>query len=650
MAARTNSVNQVTLIKDNTAPVNLSQAVSTVLFVQEPSFTKETVWLNGIGQQALLVDKVGPVNISGAVLQVLAVTEPSFGVDVPMVTKVVHHAIIVEPNLPVYSPSTSQQVLVVTERPPGNEAVNISKATQLTLIVEPALVSTSATSQQVLIVTDPAPPLSAVTISGARSAVLVEDPPAPARVGQVSSRTIVLREGPILTAGLNQVLHSALTLDLTRGTTLANGAAQSTLLLTEAKSRDPDRAKVLTITSTHVKPYAHPSTFASNHRARLMVRNDVLSTNFKSPELVAAAHRTQIMVMETAKVQEFVDPRDLAAKIQAGTLEISAVVKTPYPEHVISDAVAQSAFQEVAQKWIAANPLDVQSDSDAAQLFAETAIKSLFLSPLDVRSPTLTATAFAEIATKATAVDPDTYRTEKRPLQIAHMSMMLSEMTADPVDLKSNNQVSVLDIAAAHRSTVYPKDVQSDTVVNSLLTQVLSATPYTSPTDPIFKSMIHLNRLKFETMSYCNLIQEPQEIQSPAALRNLSVRHAVKAAFAAPEDVISTNVISELYTELACEREMVDPAGVKPGRQLYQIQFSSAFGSEHYNILPTSSIAAQRLKTETASPITMRNPIDLGVTDRVYLVGILTAVEAAYTDPSNAKPKRRVSSARVTRK
>lgn len=650
MAARTNNTKQSTLVKDNSAPVELSQVASTAIFVQEPSFTKETVWLNGLGHQALLVDKVGPVCISGTTLQVLAVTEPAFGKNATFANTVTHTTIVADPGAPVYINSSAHQVLVVTERPPGNEAVGISSVRQLTLIVDPALVKSSGSLQQVLLVTDPAPPLSAVSISEVKSTVLIVDPPAPAKVGQVSGRTIVLREGPILTAAVTQVLHSTLALDLTRGTTHTNGAAQNTLLLTEAKSRDPDRAKVLTITSTHTKPYAHPSTFASNHRARLMVRNDVLSTKFKSPELVAAAHRTQIMVMETAKVQEFVDPRDLAAKIQAGTLEISAVVKTTYPEHVISDAVAQSTYQEVAQKWNATNPLDVQSDSDTSQLFAETVIKSLFPSPLDVRSPTLTTAAFTEIATKATAVDPNTYRTEKRPLQIAHMSMVLSEMTADPVDLKSKIQASVLDITTAHRSTEYPKDVQSATIVESLATQVASVTPYISPTDPIFKSMIHLNRLKFEALSYSNLIQEPQDIQSTAVTRQISVRHAVQAAFAAPETVISTNVVSGLYTGIACEKVMVDPAGVKPGRQMYQIQFSSAFGSEHYNILPTSSITAQRLKTESASPITMRNPSDLGVTDRVYLVGILTAVEAAYTDPENTKPKRRVSSARVTRK
>ncbi|MNC34906.1 hypothetical protein D3C75_833640 [compost metagenome] len=95
---------------------------------------------------------------------------------------------------------------------------------------------------------------------------------------------------------------------------------------------------------------------------------------------------------------------------------------------------------------------------------------------------------------------------------------------------------------------------------------------------------------------------------------------------------------------------MTDPSGVKPGRQMYALAFSFAHGVDLYNIMPTSTISAQRLKTEAVSPITMRNPGDLGVTDRVYLVGILTAVEAAYADPENTKPKRRVSSARVTRK
>lgn len=650
MASRTTGANQTTLIKDDTAPVNLSQIVSSTLFVREPAFTKESVWVNGLGQQVLTADNSAPVNYTSVLQRTLVVTQAAVGIDASYANHASHQVIFSELAGLVHGNAVSQQVLVVTERPPGSDAVNSGTAVHLTLIVEPAFVKSSTALQQVLLVTEPAPPLSAVNISSVKLSALVEEPPAPAKIGQVRGQAIVLLEGPILTAGTGQVLHSTLALDLERGKTHTNGAAQHTLLLTEAKSRDPDRTKVLTITSTHTKSYAHPSTFASLHRARLMVRNDVLSTKFKDPTVVATAYRAKILVSETAKSQEFVDPRDLAAKIQAGTLEISAAVKTPYPEHVISDAVTQSAYQEVAQKWNATNPIAVHSDSVGHQLLAETAVKSMFLSPLDVRSPTWTASSFAEVATKSPAIDPNSYRTEKRPLQIAHMSAMFAELTVDPIDLKSKNQVSVLDIATAHHSTEYPKDVQSDTEAKSLSTQVLSVSQYISPTDPIFKSMIHLNRLKFEALVYSNMIQDPEDVQSPAVVRQLSVRHAVQAAFLAPEQVISTNVVSELYTGVACEKVMLDPAGVKPTRQMYALAFSSAYGVDRYNIMPTSMISVQRVKTEAASPVTLRNPSDLGVTDRAYLLGILTAVKVSYTDPENTKPKRRISSARVTRK
>lgn len=650
MASRTNNTTQLVLAKDNSAPVNLSQTTSSVLFVREAAFTKESVWLNGLKQTVLVNDTSAPVHTTGSSQQLLIVTAAAPGVDASYIGQAVHQAIFAEAGEKVHATDVSHHTLIVTERPPGSDMVNITTATQSVLFSEPAYVKISGSSQQLLITTDPAPPLTAPSISAVYASTLYVDPPAPSRMGQVASSSIILLEGPILTVGNTQTTQSALTLDLSRGTTLANGSGQLTLLLTEAKSRDPDRTKVLTISNSYTKPYAHPSTLASNHRARMLVRTDVLSTKFKVPTAVAAAYRGKVLVTGSASPQEYVDPRELAAKIQANTLEVAAIVRAPYPEKVISDVDVATLIHELALELDVPNPIDMQSPSNVCLLSHDIAAAAEFLSPLDARSPRTSHSMVEEIATVAEAPDPTTYRTVKQALQLAEMFAVASDIIEDPIDLKSQNQALLLDFATAHATPEYPERVQSETEVGTLSVEVLSLSEYIIPTDPMFKSMIHLNRFKFEAASASSMSTDPGLMQSLSSTRSISLRHCVKTTYANPDDVKSTNVVCNILTGLALSRQMVDPAGVKPVRQAYQIQWLSAYTNDTYNILPKSSVNVQRMKTEIAAPCPMIDPVLLGITDRGYQMSILAAVTAEYADPGTPKPNRRISSATVTRK
>lgn len=641
-------VSATVLVTDPSATVSSAGVSSSTLIITEQAFTKEATFFSGVGQQIIVADGSADVSISAVNHSVLIVTQGAIGADASYLNQVYHTALLREAAGKTSLTSAIHQALIVTEGPPGLGNVDLNSLLQTILIAEPGS-PTLATqvSQRTLVVTDPAPPLDSAFIGGVNASTLILEPPAPVRVPKVLESALLLSEGPILTGTATGVTHVVITQDLYHGELYANAASQSTLVITEAKSRDPDRLKVLTNSYSYVKPYNHPSTFAEKHRLRGLTRGIATATKFKIPTQVAAMQSVKILTTSSAVKQEFMDPKDLAAKIQVRTLERAVVSKTLYPEHVISDARTLFASKLVAQKTVHDAPQDIQSDSRALQISNAVATASEFTDLATIRSMTQTQTLRGEVAYSVTATDPSGIRTVKQALQ-ANIASASAVDFADVALIQSDTRVQTLGVITAH-ALEYEKDIQSTTIVGNNCMQVVLPLEYTIPTDPMFKSQIHLNRLKNETV-LATAKEDPAEIKSNARTRAVKLEHCTMSTFVDPTTVKSTATVTGLMHSVAQPSERPNPAGITPSIYNYQLSFSSAYGVDRYVLLPTSMLTVNQITVESALSVEMYDPSLINVANRVYMVEILTALESPYPDPNATKPNRRVSSARVTRK
>lgn len=642
-------VSSVILVKDGSAIVKATGVSHSALVVTEPSTGADAVFFNGATQLAIVKDTTANVLATGVKHSVLIVTEKPVGADAAFVNQVSQVLLVREPGAPVAATNVVHQALIVTEEPAGRDNVYATQVVNTILLAEPgAPANVTHVDQQVLIVTDPAPPPEAVSISNVLNTVIIAEPPAPAEVTSVTSSSLVITEGPKLAADATGVSQVAITQDLDHGILYANGVSQETLIITEARSRDPDRVKVMTTSFSYIKPYEHPSVFAERHRTRGMARGIACVTKFKIPTAIAAQHRLKVFALGSASAQEFIDPKELAAKIQVNTFEKAVVLGTLYPERVVSAINTPSVVGIVAQTATKPAPEDIQSDSRTPQIAEGIALSSEFAVPTDVRSSTKVRTLRSEVGYAVTALDPSGIRTTKVALQATFISASMSQYK-NGSDIQSSTEVQILDCIVAC-GTSYQKDIQSNTNVRSNYVEAAIRGEYIEPNDPMFKSMIHLNRLKNET-AVATELPFPDSIRSQGRVRAVKVEHCtITTKYVDPTKLVSNSDVPSLVQLMAQASERSDPAGIKPSSLAYQLQFSSAYGVDRYTILPMPSMLSNQIQVEVVNGIEMYDPSTIENTDRVYLLTTMLVLSTQYSDPNATKPNRRVSSVKVTRK
>lgn len=581
------------------------------------------MFLTGVGQRVVVRDLSAPVANTAVTQLALIVTQAAIGADAAWVNQVSHSSLIREFGAKVSATGVVQQTLVITERPPGLENVQINNTAQTILVAEPG-----------------APALATQVSQNS----LILEPPAPARVQQVNSSTLLVSEGPILTGITTGVIQTVISQDLYHGELYAASTVQLAAIITEVKSRDPDRLKVLTTSNSYLKAYDHPTTFAERHRIRILTRGIACNTKFKAPTAVAAVHTARTLTSMAAVEQPYTDPKDLAAKIQVTNLERAVATNTFYPERVISSAVTQTAAKMIAVEIEQLPPQDIQSDSRLHSIYDAAASSADFDDLTTIRSQTHVPTVRSEVAYVIAAIDPSGMRTTKTARQVYSAVATSTEYLER---IQSDTHVHVLDILSAHNRD-YDQTVQSSTVARTGYAEVATNHEYIIPTDPIFKSQIRLNRLKNETMVSTTKV-DPIEVRSKAQIRAVKVEHVVETPYRLPVLVRSSATASFIDQSIASAAEMKDPAGIKPGRQLYQLQFSSTYTVDRYDVWPTSTIMLYQSTINLAMPTEMRDPSLIDIGNIVNQLGISVVVPAIYSDPAATRPNRRVSSARVTR-
>lgn len=567
-------------------------------------------------------DGTAPTQPSQVSQSVLVVTERAFSATDTFVNKV-YQTVIRKDQDPAFINAALQSVLVVTEAPPGLQNVNVAQIRESALILEagdPARVA--SISQSVLVVTDPAPPLTAAFVANVINQVMYVDPPPPVNISGVANQTLVLIEGPVRSVEVDQVVHQTLAADLDRGELHINGTTQQTLAVTEPKSRDPDRIRILTSSSAARKAFVDPLSIASYHR----IRGLTTSTTVNKP---------------------YVDPLTLIPAYRLRNVSSSTVVSTPYPETVQSESQTTSVIQEVAVGTQPENPENVQSESQVISLFSESAVAIPSVDPISLRSPTDVSSLFLDVASSIDAVDPSTLAATQQLSVLAHS--YASRMSYTPADtIRSSSRMWMTGLAAAS-SVEYQVPPQSSTVVNSYYQEVVSGLSMLDPTNEIFRPTLRVLRTKAEFAQVGNY-SDLADIQSTTAVSQVAVSSATNKQFNDPVLFRSRSQYSSLqFISATSSHVFGNPSHFIPGGRTYQVGIMRMHPSTSFGSMPVSSEVVLNMMIQAACEVDY-GPAGRLPTSRLHLIDIMVANTADYPNPTGVKAKRRTSSVTVTRK
>lgn len=601
---------------------SVNKVTSTALIVTEAAFAKTTMFLNGASQSVMFRDGTAPTQPNKVSQSVLVVTERAFGATDNFVTRV-YQSVIRKDQDPAFINAASQSVLIVTEAPPGLQNVHVAQIRESTLIMEagdPARVT--SVSQAVLVVTDPAPPLTAVFPSSIIHQVMYVDPPPPVNISGVTNYTLVLIEGPVRSVDVANVVHQTLTADLDRGQLHVNGTSQQTLAVTEPKSRDPDRVRIITSSSAARKTFVDPLSIASLHRLRGLTT----STTVNKP---------------------YVDPLTLIPAYRLRNVSSSAVVSTPYPEKVQSESQTINLIQEVVVATQPENPEVIQSYSQAISLFSESAVAIPHVDPLSLRSPTNVSGLFIDVASSIAAADPSTLAAPQQVYVLTHS--YASNVSFTPAaEIRSSARMWMAGLAAAS-SVEYQIPPQSSTVVNSYFQEVASGISMLDPTNEIFRPTLRVLRTKAEIVQAGNYA-DVSDIQSTAAAAQVAIASATNKTFDAPTLFRSRSQYGSLqFISATPSLVFGNPSRFQPGGRNYQVGIMRLHPSTSFGNMPVSSEVVMTMMVQAACEVDY-GPAGKVPTSRLHLIDIMVANTADYPNPAGVKAKRRTSSVTVTRK
>lgn len=523
-------------------------------------------------------------------------------------------------SAPVRASSVIQRTLIVTEAPPGTKNVGVGNVFTSALVYEGGgSSSSSGTTQTVLIVTEAAPPADSTSASGVSSLTLIVDPASPPRASATESQTLIQTEAPILDMNVLQVGQLTLAKDLNIGILSASGAASQTLILTEPKSVDPTRAKILTVHTTSKKDYESPLNFAVPYRFKIMVHNVAALSKFKNPTVVAANYRAAILVTQHVQVRSYRDPSGIAASYQTPILATNIAKAATFPAKVISDATARSVNNIVASALQAPNPQDMQSPTDFAQLMNLSVSPITLTDPVDLRPAYRFSANHVEVATKTTLNDPSEIFSYNTVLQSA-------TLTASP--------------------TVYEPNIQSSTTTTSYNMVVASPALFVWPDDPQFRPYIRTASSKYEAAQRSSW-PDPATQMSSSKVVQIAIQRSIAKNYLTPALVVSDCQVQLVATGAAHRADFVDPGPVEASGRGHQLQYTIALSVEDYNIWPIASITATSLTSLAAERASFRDPNSFFPSAMVLNESILVATSALYERPTQRL--RRTSSATTTR-
>lgn len=474
-----------------------------------------------------------------------------------------------------------------------------------------AIAFATKVGQRVLVVTEPAAELKAASITGVRESALIQEFAGYSGAGHVHSSALVQVEAPLPWDApfINHVHASVLIEDPTKS--YVTGVDSSALLLVEGPIVRTESNK--TFHSALTQDLYRGQVFA-NQTAHLALGQTEVPT--RNPE------RWKVASILHASVKPYADPQAVIAAHRYQAFTMMSGVSTLYPARSVSPARSPSV---VAQTVVKINGKDLASYRSATLLpsvYAAAAARVVKSNPTDIKSKSQGFQIAVESASSKTLSNPvnivASYRFRQISLGVG-ITTQYQELTG--IHSYVRNQTTSLFAAT---SKEYPSPPTSQMIVNSFKAEAAAKTTFLAPTDP--------------------------KLASTIAVQQIEKQLAFATYWNSPQSVISSETTQQITIQTGAATLMGDPIGITPGGRGYQTQLQIMMGSPDYQTLPISYIATRHLEAETALSHTMRDPqtIKEGVFGHQVELKVATAVR--YTDPTAAKPKRRLASAQVGRK
>lgn len=493
----------------------------------------------------------------------------------------------------------------------------------------------------------------AVRVSSTNNRVLLKDPNGPVSIGSTNQRALLRdADGPV---------------------NIAN-AVQRVLIITEAPPADTNVYSPYVVEQVLIKENGSPSKVTG-------VSWSVLIEELPGSAYVPSLWQLSLAQTEAPVVEERVSQvihlaltADLERGVQLVSYTLSqAVVRTeplsrdPERYKVVAHSTAHSRA--------VVNPVDIQSDSRSKQMMKLAAQSVSPLDPIYVRSYKLRQTTWSSVVVQTPATKPEEVRDRKRiqiigvetthsttprsPLDFRQWAptpsvvVMSANVTpyANGTDVHSEKHVNVVQTMSAAPSANYPILPKSEKHVNAYKCEIAQVyTEYLDPSDIRLKPVVAVQQVA-HTTAHEKSATDPQFFRSDELVHNYKVETAHLTTGEDPSLIRSTPVTAGMMTEVVSETEYDPPQGIYPSVRLNQTRALVAAESPDYGQFPRSLENLRILKNDIAHKAVFKNPGDIKNADYMYQVLIQTATLATiYGEPERVKPKRRTSSAQVTKR
>lgn len=471
-------------------------------------------------------------------------------------TSVLEQSLLEDPAGPVLITEAHTTALVVTEPATGNGVSCMGGVIEQTLLVDPVgMPGLNQVVQLALEVTDPAPGPDAVSIRSARSLVLLSEPNSPGSLNQAFNATLLSVEKPDGRSRASRVTAITLIADLDRGVLGAGRVANDSLIVTEKRSADPRRFKIMSKCIAIRSTYRDPATIISDAALISIAMQRVDKTDKSNP----------VNIMSDSRLR------------QSSSL---TVLENPYR-----------------------NPLDFRQFAPTRQLHSKVAVNSLWANPQLITAPYRSRRAAEMVATATSFAAP----TNVHSTSLLHGTNILSSHAAQyPESVSSDQVVFGTLIETAH--TVDYLDPRDPALIPRLAThQTITFTahnldPFDSP--EFITSMINADVVRIETAANVDW-PNPVTIRSAAPTPSVKSDIAHPGAYLDPEGIkpsrragivsilapvespnynsLPTSPVEALQVRLtaANSTKMTNPIAIKPSCQVYATYISSAYSVEY---------------------------------------------------------------------
>lgn len=492
----------------------------------------------------------------------------------------------------------------------------------------------------------------AVRVSSTVNRVLLKDP-----------------NGPV---SITTAKHYALVRDAD-GPVIITNTVHRVLIQTEAPPADTNVYTPYVVEQVLIQENGSPSKVTSVSWSTLIQELPGSAYALNMRQLTLAQTEAPIVEERLTKVTHSALTADLERGVQLLSLTISQTIIRTEPLSRNPERY-KVIVPSTAHPRAVVNPADIQSNSRLTLMSKQVVLESPRMDPIYGRSHRLRQTTWSSVVLQANATKPEEVRDRKRiqiiGLETAHSTTPRSPLDfrqwapmpsiasltatsttyANGLDIHSEKHVNCVNISTAAYSSGYTSLPRSQINISAFKYEVAHQfTEYLDPSDIRLKPVVAVQQVE-HTTAHSAVFMDPQLFRSEEHVLGFKVETAHETTAEDPSLIRSTPVMGSMLSATASETEYDPPQGIYPSARTSQARGLVAMASPDYGQFPRSFQSLRDIKQETLHRSLYKNPADIKKTEHAHQLNILTVSAALYGEPERIKPKRRTSSARVTKR